>query len=466
MNIKNLFKTALSVVFATITLTSCVQDDQWNTPPINCTNKFDAATISMADFAAQAPSTGYVLITTDQIFDAYVVSSDEQGNFYKTISFQDKTSSPTVGLQIEVDKSNNYLDFPVGAHIRINAKGLRLGTDRGVVKLGAEDPTYAIGRIPSSLVSRYVSGVCNGSKLDIQTITPTALTSLAEAKQSMYINTLVTVPNVQFTTAEIFPVHKKYIDYDGAGQGIDTDRNIEDNTGASTVIRNSGFFKSGGVLLPKGNGSITFVVSRYNTSWQMLIRSLSDVNIPESGTRFDAAPPKGGTAITYTGAFVENFESYSTSPANLEVFPKYVNDPAIGNRYWQLKTFGGNKYIQLSANAGTGAYHTYFIVPVDFTAANSMSFKVNVGFYNGQALKVYTSTNYQPLGDITAATLNDITSNFTIPTAPASGYGVLTNAGTYNFPTALTGNGYIIFKYEGANPGVTTTIQLDDITVQ
>ena len=463
-NITNFLKTAFLTVGVLSAVSSCVKNDEWETPPIECSNKFPEPTIAMADFVAQTPSTGYKLITTDQIFDGYIVSSDEQGNFYKTISFQDKTSDPTVGLQIEVDKASNFADFPVGAHIRINAKGLRLGLDRGTVKLGSEDPVYAIGRVPQALVGRYMSGVCNGNGLDIQTIVPKQLSSLAEAKNPALINTLVTVPDVQFNIAEIYPTVKKYIDYDAGGQGLDTDRNIEDKLGNSAVIRNSGFFKTGGELLPTGNGNITFVVSRYNSTWQMLIRSISDIKF--TGTRVDATPPKGGTAITYSGSFLENFESYATNPTNLEVYPKYVNDPVLGNRYWQLKTFSNNKYIQLGANSGSGPYVTYFAVPVDFTAANNLKFDVNVGFFNGNALKVYYTTNYTPLGDITQATKTDITSAFTIPVLPTSGYGTLAPAGTYTFPTTLTGNGFILFEYSGNGSGVTTTIQLDNIQVQ
>ncbi|SEG14929.1 hypothetical protein SAMN05421847_1544 [Halpernia humi] len=465
MNIKKYLKPVLSLVITTITITSCVRSNDWETPPITCNNRFDASTTTMADFVAMAPSSGTIKIPEDGapvIFDAYVISSDENGNFYKTISFQDAPQNPTVGLQMEVDRSSNYADFPVGSHVRIKANGLVFGTDAGVKKLGSVDPTYAVGRIPNSLFSRYIAGVCNGGSMDIVPIIPTELPSLAAAQNEMYINTLVTIKNVQFASSDL---GKTYLDYDpGTGLGIDTNRNIEDNTGSKSIIRNSGFFSGGKTLLPKGNGSLTFVVSRYNSTWQNLIRSLADVSIPDTGSRYDASPPVGGTAISYSGSFTENFESYS--PTNLEVFPKYINDSFIGNRYWQLKSFGGNQYIQLSANAGSGSYTTYFIVPVDFSAANSMKFDVNVGYYKGNALKVYTTTNYTPLGDMSAATLTDITSNFTIPTTPTTGYGVFTPAGTYNFPTSLTGNGFVVFEYSGANPGVTTTIQLDNIQVQ
>lgn len=464
MNIKKYLKTILTLAFAVFTLTACVRSNEWQTPPINCTNRFDAATTTMPAFVAMAPSNGTITIPaagTAIIFDAYVISSDESGNFYKTISFQDKPENPTVGLQMEVDRASNYADFPIGSHIRIKANGLVLGTDRGTIKLGSADPAFAIGRIPASLFSRYIAGVCNGAAMEIVQIKPTELPSLAAAKDPKYINTLVTVKNVQFAATDL---GKTYLDY-VAGAGIDSDRNVEDNTGSSSIIRNSAFFTGGKTLIPTGNGIVTFVVSRYSLVWQNLIRSLADVNIPASGTRYNPTPPKGGTAVTYSGSFTENFDSYSLT-TNLETFPKYVNDAVTGNRYWQLKTFSGNQYIQLGANAGSGAYKTYFIIPVDFTAANSVKFDVNSGYYNGDVLKVYTTTNYKVLGDISTATLNNITSNFTIPKSPANAYGNFASAGTYNFPTALTGNGFVVFEYSGASTGATTTIQLDNIMIK
>lgn len=463
MNFKQYFKTAFVVAVSALAVSSCVNKDDWDTPPINCNNKFDAATISMADFKAQAPATGYLLITTDQIFDGYIVSSDENGNFYKTISFQDKPENPTAGLQMEVDRASNYADFPVGTHVRINAKGLRLGLDRGSVKIGSVDPTFAIGRIPGVLFSKYISAVCNGNTMDVVTIKPTELPSLAAAMQDKYINTLVSVPNVQFNISELYPVNKQYINYT-AGAGVDTDRKIEDPVGGSTVLRSSGFASYGATLLPKGSGTLTFVVSKYNAGYQMLIRSLNDVNIPPTGTRFDPTPPKGGSAITYPTTLNETFEGFTG--ALLDTFAPYINDPVLGNRYWQMKNFSSNNYIELSANAGSGPYETFFIVPVNFAAGKKLSFNVNVGYYNGDALKVYTSTNYTPGGDATTATLTDITSNFTIPKTPASGYGVLSPAGTYTFPSTLTGNGYVMFKYVGATGGITTTVQLDNIKVE
>lgn len=458
MNTNKFFNHLFAIFTFTILFTGCVQDDDWETPQVICESKFPAPNITMVDFVALAPSTGSVLLDQDYLFDGYVVSSDENGNFFKTISFQDSPSNPQVGLQVEIDKSANYSDFPIGSHIRISAKGLRLGTDKGIIKIGSNDKNFPIGRIPSSLISRFLSGVCIGNGLDVQKIIPLQLPSLSEAKQQKYVNMLVTVPNVQFGILEL---GKTYLDFQ-SGAGVDTDRKIEDNTGSTSILRNAGFVTFGNELLPKGNGALIFVVSKFNNSYQMLIRGLFDVQIPESGLRFDASAPKGGSAIAYNGSFTEDFQSYTGT--DLEIFPKYINDPFTGDRYWQLKSFSSNKYIQLSAFNAGGNMKTYFAVPVDFTAANTIHFKTKYGYYNGQPLKVYTTTNYIPLGDFSSATLTDITNNFVFSTSSPTEFAAsYTDSNIYNFPAALTGNGFIIFEYDGSV--ITSTVQLDDIVV-
>jgi hypothetical protein len=477
MSIKNFLKIGLGAAVVVATQISCIHDDKWDAPEITCNNKFAAPTMTMADVVALAPSapattyTGavYKIPAEDAthpavIFDGYVVSSDENGNFYKTITFQDKPENPTVGLTVGINKSMNYTDYPVGAHIRIKANGMLIGKSTGAITLGVEDPNYAIGRIPESIIGRYISGVCNGAGLEIVNIVPREIT-LADigVSNSNWINTLVKVKNVEFTKSQ---VGKPIVGTDISGNNVDTDRTIVDANGGSATIRTDAFFKPSAYQIPNESGEITFVLSRYNATFQGALRGVSDINFKNA--RF-AEGIIGGSAITYSGSFTENFESYpaNTSSPYFNNFPKYLNYAYVGNRYWEVRSFGGNKYIQLTANGGTAGtpYETYFMVPVNFTAANTLAFRTTVGFYNGAGLKVYTTTNYTLGADLSTATLNEITSNFTFPTAPSSGYGTLASAGTYSLPTGLTGNGFIVFKYEGNSSGITTTYQLDDITV-
>lgn len=325
MKINSILKSLVFSVAATTAMTSCVKNDDWETPPIVCNNKFDAPTISMADFAALASGNNIYKVPVDGppvIFDAYIVSSDEFGNFYKTISIQDKPENPTIGLSIEVDKASNYADFPVGAHVRIKANGLVVGMDRGTKKIGSVDPQYAIGRIPAVLFSRYMAGVCNGNGLDVAKLIPTKLNSLKEAKNTKYINTLVTVPDVQFSNDELEPVHKTFLDYDAGGAKV-TNRAIESKAGGSTLLRNSDFTTFGSQLLPTKSGDLTFVVSAYaannmvgDTSYQMYIRNLTDINFTKDRFSGSTNPGEGGVEATnlfFQGADFENWNTFLSS---------------------------------------------------------------------------------------------------------------------------------------------------------
>lgn len=123
-----------------------------------------------------------------------------------------------------------------------------------------------------------------------------------------------------------------------------------------------------------------------------------------------------------------------------------------------------------SHNSG-GANNAYLFVPVNMTTANNLSFKTNMGYWNGAVLNVYyvLASDYTPGGKIDVTKMTNITSNFTIPTTPTNAYGSsFVSSGVYAIPSTVTGNGYFVFEYAGnanAFPAVTTTLQLDNIVV-
>lgn len=374
----NFLKFALALGVGITSLSSCVQKDEWTVPPITCTNRFAAPTKTIKQMIALVPATGSYTIPngpTDPeiIVDGYVISSDENGNFYKTISFQDAASNPTAGLQIEVDKSSNYADLPVGAHIRIRANGLVIALDRGTYKLGSVDPTYAVGRIPQALESKYISGVCNGQGLDVQTIVPKKLNSLNDAKDPAYINTLVTVPNVMFADSDL---GKNFVDISN-GALVDTDRTLVDLGGGTATLRNSAFFSGGRTAIPGGFGDITFVVSRYNTSWQMLIRSLNDI-------QFTKARP--------TQLFKDGFDNGLANWTALSV---------TGTQVWNIQQFGNPKpCVVMSGNqSGTNYENLDYLISNPITIPNTytgaiLSFESDGRFGNPGTLETLITDNY------------------------------------------------------------------------
>lgn len=454
-----------------LTTVSCVNDgfgrDDWDIPQITCNNKFEASNISLKEFVEKAPKTGKMVIEEELIIDGYVISSDENGTFYKTIVFQDKPENPTVGLQIEVNKSSSYVEFPVGAHIRINTKGLVLAMDRGFVKLGSNDPEYTVGRLSDAQLGNHMSIVCNNGLPHIAEIKPIELSNLSDIKDPKYVNQLVTVSGVQFSDEEILGVGgtKTYVNQSPKG---DTSRRLADKEGNIGTLRISQYASFGAEVLPKGNGKITFVVSKYNTNSQILIRSKDDIDF--SNDRVDVAPAKGGSSITYAGKGTkEDFSSYSG--ATSEDLAKYINDPMIGNRYWRVGNYNGEKFLQFGYSAkGAKPYaRTLFAVPVNFSEMTNFSFKTKDGYNTDNTksvLKVYYSKDYQ--ANATNPTLVDITKSFIISnSAPADKYAsAFVNSGNWTKPTELSGNGFIIFEYEGGGTLPTTTIQIDDIEIK
>ncbi|WP_295675469.1 DUF5689 domain-containing protein [uncultured Empedobacter sp.] len=256
---------------------SCVQDDDYATPPIECADKL-TANITIADLTTKVTSGQLKLdsngaVAEDLVMDAYVISSDETGNFYKTISLQDKIEDPTTGIQIEIDGANLYANYPLGARIQISLKGLVVAKDRGIMKIGSVDPTYAVGRIPSANMKKYIFKTCD----PIKTITPKVYNSLSDALKAGNLNTLVTIKNVQFQDPD---TDKTY-----GVEATTVNRVLVDKTGKTVDLRNSGYAKWYNEELPKGSGEITVVVSIYNSTYQVYIRDTKDVKFDQP--RFD-----------------------------------------------------------------------------------------------------------------------------------------------------------------------------------
>ena len=293
---------ALSLSAGLFFTQSCVQDDDYATPPIEC--NLPQANISLADLVTKATAGGIKLdangaVAEELIVKAYVISSDETGNFYNTISLQDKVENPTTGIQIEIAGNNLFNNYPIGAQVQINLKGLIVATDRGVMKIGSVDPKFAVGRIPSTVISTYMVKTCE----PIQAIKPKVVTSLADALKPANLNTLVTIEGIQFKQPEI---DKTY------GTATETvNRVLVDKKGRETDLRNSNFATWVGDALPNGSGAITVVVSKYNSTYQLFIRDTKDVKFDQA--RFTILP-EGVEEIKGTK---EDFESAKKNNYNV-----------------------------------------------------------------------------------------------------------------------------------------------------
>jgi len=453
-------KTFLKLIIISFALFSCVERD-FDVPNLDeaCNNL--TVTKSVADIYNLA-TTSPILYTADDVIEGYVTSSDNGGNFFKSISFV--STDGLLGFSVPVDQVTLFANYQPGRKVFVKLQNKYISKDHDGLVIGNENinPTYPSG-LSRLFLSEYKNVLTIGcEKKNENEILLTGLT-ISQAVNNANLNKLIEFDNVQFKDEF---VGKTYFDPTNTA-GSATNNEIIGINGNSVIVRVSEYASFKGQIIPGNSGKIRGVLTKFNGTFQFMIRDIEDVQLTNDRFTIDLTPPLGGTAITYNGSFSENFESYPTGSAS-EAFPKYINDPVIGTRYWRVTEYGGNKYIQLSSFGGTAeANRSLFIVPVDFTSANTLSFKSKAGYANGPVLKVYYSTNYLPLSNVNNATLVDITSSFTISPGLSSGYPTtFASSGNWNIPASLTGNGFIIYEYIGnGNGGPTTTMQIDDIVV-
>lgn len=446
----------------------CASDDHYTTPDNTLTTTELTPTTTVAAVKAAAPFVDDQLpglvppveITTDDIIEAYVTSSDAQGTFYKSISFQTipTDGSAPIGFSVPVNATALFGEgFTPGRKVYIKLNGLYAGIVYGSLQIGSlYDGT--IGRISEFEYKDHLfpSATVESESAMLRTMT------LSQAYTDDVQNTLIDLEVVQFSDSSI---GRTYYDIDSGGGA--TNHTLVSSTGGSEqIIRFSSFAPFTGKMVPSLSGRIRGVLTKYDTDFQFIVRYESDIQLTQP--RFDSNPPVGGTALSYTGTLNEPFTSYNVSTT---VFPKYINDPVVGSRLWQLKTFSGNKYIEMSSFAGSGnpgvPAKVLFFVPVDFAAASTFTFKKEIRFNYGEALNVYyvTAANYTPGLPVNMSSFVNITSSFTISyPAIGSSENTFNSAGTYAIPGSLTGNGYFVFEYVGTTT-VTTTVQLDDIVI-
>jgi len=114
---KNIKLVVTTAVFAT--LLSCVNGDDYGTPDLSNDCVTIAKTKEVSDITNIATATTVQYTTGENIdyIEAYVTSSDEGGNFYKSISMM--SLDGLKGFSMPVDNYNLYTEFEPGRKVTI-----------------------------------------------------------------------------------------------------------------------------------------------------------------------------------------------------------------------------------------------------------------------------------------------------------------------------------------------------------
>ena len=287
-----------------------------------------------------------------------VTGNDEEGNIYNSLYIQDNTAA----IAISISQSGLYAALPVGQEILIELYGLYIGGYGKQPQIGTtytnpnkEGATPQVGRM-----SRYIWK--DHYKL-IGTVEGKTAVPL-EVKwnfNSLDINKdcgkLITLKGVSLAEADGKAV---FAPTDGS---VPLTANCANRviTGLSNVVvRTSTYADFAKTVMPTGQVDITGVATRYNDTWQILMRKLSDITASSTEPAPVATPTGSGTQNDpYNVAAVTQFTK--ALAADAQAGPVYAKGYVV--KVTDIDTSGsyGNATYLISdqKDGSTGSFQVY-----------------------------------------------------------------------------------------------------------
>ncbi|MCR4921714.1 MAG: DUF5689 domain-containing protein [Bacteroidaceae bacterium] len=270
-------KTFLTLALGCLALTACMDND-WDVPQSiqdnppygnNTIEKYPAEkVITIAQLKAANKSAiegnGVAGISDDKQLQVVVNGNDAGGNLYKQISVQDETG----GLIIGINATDQAAFLPVGQKLLINLKDLYIGGYGKQAQLGA---LYngGIGRMELNVWKQHVRLVADtevSAKVD---------TIEFDASQNALA---LTGRIVKISGATISGDGKQVLAPDDGSVNLSNNcANRLINGNSKTVLRTSTYSDFAALPIPKGPADIYGVCTIFNSTWQILMRTESDL---------------------------------------------------------------------------------------------------------------------------------------------------------------------------------------------
>ncbi|WP_310993001.1 DUF5689 domain-containing protein [Aequorivita marina] len=446
--------------FIGILIVSCVHDDDYAIPEINVEEpNIDVNTNLVAVKDIYRGYEPKIIEAGDGsnrplYLEAYVVSNDETGNFYKSLVIQDAPQNPTAGVALSTEATNLYTKYEPGRKIYFRVDGLYIGEYAGLPTIGIQDGDE-VGRIN---IEDFESRIFRSTeKVEIVPSTVEISEVNDPDTNPELLNTLIKLENVQFPDGLAGVAH-----YGNPSNTYSVNRQLENCEAETIMLRTSGYSDYKGLLLPEGNGSLIAVLSRFNNDMQLFIRDIDDVEM--NGERCN----QGGTGSILELPFLQDFEGHNSGtdiPVDIEGWTNVnVNG---GATVYEVLEFNLNNYAQVTArSSGENPCEVWMVTPGLILPANSapiLTFDTNDGYYNGDGLMLKLTTNFT--GDVTTTDWTSL--NAIISTGHTDGYGPeFTFSGPINLSAYVGETVHIAFQYLGSSSGGTnTTYQIDNISV-
>lgn len=390
------------------------------------------------------------IIEEDFAIRAVVVGNDISGNIYKQIYVEDATG----GLSIGIDQNNIANDYPVGQEVVIKLQGLAATSYGGVIQLGMNNNNPKNTRIPYEIAKKHL---LKNQWPDAKKAMP-KVTTMGSITDAM-IGTLIQLEGVYF---------EKGGELNYADQEMNAvNRILRDKSGKSLYVRNSKYATFANDKLPKGNGTVVAILSKFGSDYQLFLRSADDCfgfsgKEPETSGGTDTPTPDQPStgAVIYSEEFAKDLGKMTA-----------IN--VSGAQTWKINTQYKNVNISGFADGKNNANEDWLVTPAfDLTAAKSASISFDHTISQGKTkvvdpakMKVeqtiWVSSNFN--GDVKSAQWEQLT----IPTWPSGKDWTTVKSGDIALPASMLGkaNVVIAFKYISSAEH-SSTWQLKNVAVK
>jgi len=468
----------LSTVFVFTVLASCVNDDEFSLPNVSIPEVDLSELGSETTFTALYSRYQQALADGDQIatfeFDAptyitaYVISSDQAGNFFEELIIQNKVddsddaTDPRLGLKVEVNVRSLSDTYEFGRKIYIKLNELALGESNGVLTLGKP----AGSDIEQIQEFEYLDLIIRDP--EVATITPKVITDIANIEEGD-LNTYLQLSNVQMNRFEL--------DLTYAGEPTDEFdgfRTVESCENSGTLrLQTSTFADFKSLPLPQGSGTMNGIYSRdFGDDFDVfIINTTADVAM--AGERCDPIELSCGLAssVGVNNLFSDDFETQTPfQPIGGNGWTNYIE---AGTETFEAYTSGGTNSSQ-GVSARVGSFQSgddssvaWLITPaIDLNANNGVtfSFESSNSFSDGSTLEILFSPDWDGTeANVTSATWGVIPDAFVVQDSDF--FGAWFESGDVDLSCG-TGTINIAFKYTGSGQSdFDGTYELDFITI-
>ena len=463
---KNIKLIVTTVILAT--LSSCVNGDDYGVPNLSGDCVTIAKTKEVSDITNSATATTVPYTTSETVVDyieAYVTSSDEGGNFYKSISMM--SLDGLKGFSMPVDNYNLYTEFEPGRKVTIKLdKNRYFNKQNGSTVIGSLY-NAGVGRVSGVEYKNVILRSCT----DVNENDIKKNLTISAAKNDQYLNMLIEFNAVQFTNPS---VGKKYYDATLNSLGGATNHEITDEFGAKIIVRVSEFAVFAATNVPNGNGKIRGVLTKFGSTYQFMIRTLNDVNLTDA--RVDTSVsgnPTPPTNLLFLGADFENWTTFNSSINSFGLKPYAVQGIGQGTLNTNSLHLNGttsptvNDYvftILASARGTIPANPTKITFWVKGTSAKSLSLNVSRSTTGYDVFNVGSlSTGAVILSKATLNTSNNGTNSYT-GTIDTNGQWVKVTLNLSDVSINNSNTGDIFALKVGSNS--LYNLQIDNIEIQ